>query len=209
MSTITEYVKSGKKLVDILNTMLTEECMFEKVKAKHDLDAGELEERLDDIERNYDFNKEKFDYVDRISTMGFTIQNKFLTVLMYIDSCDLSTYNQVTTILTLASMFNKYGERLAEDFDTKDLYFFATVMVSIPLEQYGTYGYIISRNITRIMNKTNDEEQQRNICYAIFDYCDLFIKEDAKKEEMDMHLDDIVELINNYKVNEKRKSGKI
>lgn len=209
MSTVTEYIKSGKNLADILKAMLEKECLLEIEQAKSKLKEGELEEKLDDIDRNYDFNQEKFDYVNLISNADVIIQKKFLVTLMYIDSCDLSTYNRVATILTLATMFDKFGIKLAESFDTKDLYFLATVMISIPLEKYDTYGYIVSRNITRILNRTSDEEQQRNICYAIFDYCDLFIKLNAKKEEMDMYLDDIVDLINNYKINEKGKSGKI
>ena len=209
MSTITEYIKSGKNLVDILKVMLNEECMIEKQKAKETLSEGELEEKLDDIDRTYDFNREKFDYVNLISTSDVMIQKKFLAALMYIDTCDLSIYNQVTTILTLATMFDKFGMKLAENFDTKDLCFFATTMVSIPLEKYNSYGYMVSRNLTKIKNKTNNEDAQRNICYAIFDYCDLFIKENASKEEMDNYLDDVSTIIDDYKINEKGKSGKL
>lgn len=209
MSTITEYVKKGENLADVLKKMLEEECVFEKSKAERELSEGALEEKLDDIDRTYEFNKEKFHYVNLISNSDVMVQKKFLTALMYIDMCDFSIYNQVTTILTLATMFGKFGAKLAENFDTKDLCFLATAMVSIPLEKYESYGYMISRNITKIMNKTNDEEHQRNICYAIFDYCDLFVEESATNNELDSFLDDIDVLIDSYRVNTKPKSGKL
>lgn len=207
MNNITKQIKTGNNIADVLNEIIELQRVEEHRRANDDLKDGELEERLDDIESNYAFNKEKCAYIYELASKDIKIQRKFLELIMYVDNLDLSNYNTISTILTSAVLLSDL-EGHPEFLSTSDLYLISTAMISIPLDDYKMYGEVLINNkvINSIIAKTDDQNERRNMCYDIFDYCDDCTSNDMTKEELETVINDSLNIIKKYQVKETEKT---
>ena len=200
MDNITKQIRNGKNINNILEEMLEKQKVYEYQMVQERFQDGDLEDRLDDVEANYEFNKEKLKYVADLSNLDVKAQQKFLEMLIYIEELPLSRYNVVSTLLTLAALLNKNNK--AQDLDNEQLFLASSSLISIPLEDYDIYGKVISREeiISKIINKTSMVDEQLNICFSIFDYCDDFISSKTNEEELALAQNEIVKLIEKYEI---------
>lgn len=206
MNNIIKQINSGSNIVDILISMMEEQTKYEYQRASENLTGGSLQEKNDDITSNHYFNKEKIDYIYKLKGKDLKIQRKFLEFIIYVDRLDISRYNALSTILTSSVVLSEL-ENHPELLSISELYFISTAMISIPICNYKMYGDIlINRDIIKdIMLKTNDINEQRNICYSIFDYCDEATTNDMTKEEYECAINDSKNIIKNYQVKETQK----
>lgn len=207
MESIVKELNSGKTLTEILSYMLKMQKINELNKAKENSIDGELEEILDDIESMYMFNLEKLEYVDKLIGKDINTQKKFLEIVMYIDNKKLSNYNTVCSILTSAVMLNELNNH-PEYLSNDELYLITTSMISIPVNDYKMYGDILTdrRIIDNIKGKTDEVDEQRNICYDIFDYCDDYTTNDMSNEQYLESIKDCLKIIKDYEVKTTEKS---
>lgn len=210
MGNIMKEVQKGKDIGEILDEMIEKQRIKEITKAQKELTDGDLEEELDDIENNYLLNKEKVDYVYEIFDRDIEIQRKFIEMIRYIDDLNMTDFNTFTTMLTTAVMLYKLEDH-PEFIPNNQLFVLSTAMVSIPVDDYNKYGDILLNRqlLDDMFIKTDDQNEQRNMCYEIFDYCDEEIYDDMTKEEEAKAINDCLNIVKNYKVVEKEKTNRI
>lgn len=205
-----ELQKGCKNIGEILDEMIEKQRIKEITRAKTELTEGVLEEELDDIENNYLLNKEKVDYAYEIFDRDIEIQRKFIEMIKYIDDLNMTDFNTFTTMLTTAVMLYKLEDH-PEFIPNNQLFVLSTAMVSIPVDDYNKYGDILLNRqlLDDMFIKTDDQNEQRNMCYEIFDYCDEEIYDDMTKEEEAKAINDCLNIVKNYKVVEKEKTNRI
>lgn len=207
MNNIFKQINGGSNICDILISMMKEQKEYEYQMSVVNFKGGDLQDRLDDIESNYEFNKEKPDYIYEIGNRNFKIQRKFLELIIYVDRLDISRYNALSTILASSILLSELEDH-PELLSVPELYLVSTAMISIPICDYKMYGEVlINRDIIRdIMAKTNDENEQRNICYDIFYYCDEDTTNNMTKEQYECAINDSKNIIKDYQVKETQKN---
>src|SRR5574344_1252732 len=201
MGRISKLLNKGVTVSAILESMIKDQKITEIARNKAKYKDGDLEERLDEIESMEAINLEKLDYVNELASRDIKIQRKFLELLLYVDELDISDFNKMSTILTSAVILSKLEDH-PEDLSVDYLYLISTAMISIPEEDYRMYGDVLTnRRISKIIYaKTTDENEQRDICYDIFDYCDENTYADMNKDEYGKAISDCAEIVKQYQV---------
>lgn len=200
MGKLLRQINKGNNISDLLLKMIEDQRKVEIEKANSTLASGELEEKIDDIEKNYEFNKEKYDFIPELFSRDIKIQKKFIETMIYIDDKDLSNYNSLSSILTAGVILSKL-ENNPELLSAEELFLISSSMISVPIENYNVYGEILTNKelLDNIFSKTENEEEQLFICYDILNYCDLYA------DEENMHdkniINDILNVISNFNIN--------
>lgn len=198
MGRIFDRLSKNESIDEILQDMLNKQQLKELKIAKEKYCDGDLEERLDDIELSYQFNMKKIEYVIELAERDIALKRKFMEMVLYIDGLSITEFNKIVTILTNATMLYKLDNH-PEILSNDKFYLASSTLVSIPLESYGVYGEVITEPgvIDNVFNKTNDMEEQRNICYNIFDYCDSLDEEEVMNNRNEV-VNNCKNIIRNY-----------
>lgn len=224
MEKIIRKIEKGQRIYDIVKEMIDYEQTIELSNIALDFKTGKIDKDdyyaiEDDIENSQIFSNEKLEYLEKLCNSDIKLQKEYLKMISYVDDIDTNNYNKVSILLTFAVMLartpnkdNVYDRKLdCEYLDISDLYMLSTAMISIPVNEYDSYTPIIYNNdlLCKIFLKTKCEEEQRNICYNIFEYCDDFMDESMSKENYMNAINDCKNIVNNYKLKEQDKDSRV
>lgn len=163
--------------------------------------GGELEEKIDQIERDFDLNLEKFDYIAELVGRDEAVQRKFMEMALYIDDMDINKGNSLDAILTFGAVISKVPTHV-ELLDNESAFLLTTAMTCLPLADYEAHGAVVSNPavLGSVKAKSDDMEDRRNMIYDMFDYCDDHAYENMTQEEYKAVIKDCLNIVNGYEV---------
>lgn len=163
--------------------------------------GGELEDKVDQIERDFDFNLEKLDFIPELAGRDAMIQRKFTEMALYIDDMDINKGNSLDAILTFGAVISKVPTHV-EFLDNESAFLLATTMTALPLSDYESHGQIVSNSILleSVKTKSSDMKDRRNMIYNMFDYCDAVAYEDMTQAEYKNAIGDCIRIVNSYEI---------
>jgi len=163
--------------------------------------GGELEDKIDQVERDFDFNLEKLDFIPELAGRDAMIQRKFTEMALYIDDMDINKGNSLDAILTFGTVISKVPTHV-ELLDNESAFILSTAMTSLSLSDYESHGQIVSNSILleSVKAKSSDMGDRRNMLYDMFDYCDEVAYEDMSQEEYKKAISDCIGIVNGYEI---------
>lgn len=201
--------KNKNSIFDNLKTQLYTEQLREKKQAYIDLQGGDLEEALDVIESDYTFNLFKLDEVAELASISSEKQKKFIELKLYIEDMGISKKAKLQTILTSAGILNRAGTR-TQDLDNQEFFLLSAIMVPIQLEDYRTYGDVLSHPtiLKSTTDKTQDLNEQLDILNSVLDYCDRNVYEDMLTVDYKRAISDSVKIVHKFQIQPKKNVSK-
>lgn len=163
--------------------------------------GGELEDKIDQVERDFDINLEKLDFVSELVGRDAMVQRKFTEMALYIDDMDINKGNSLDAILTFGAVISKVPTHV-ELLDNESAYILCTAMTSLPLNDYESYGQIVSSPIIleSVKAKSSDMIDRRNMIYDMFDYCDEAAYENMTPEDYKSAIGDCISIVDSYEI---------
>ncbi len=169
--------------------------------------GGELEDKIDQVERDFDINLEKLDFVSELVGRDAAIQRKFTEMALYIDDMDINKGNSLDAILTFGAVLSKVPTHV-ESLDNESAFILTTAMASLPLSDYESHGQIVSSPVIleSVKTKSSDMRDRRNMIYDMFDYCDDVAYEEMTQEEYRNAIKDCIGIVNSYEIEDPTKT---
>lgn len=186
---------------DVLYERLKKQRLEDLALVQQKYTGGELEEKIDQIERDFDFNLEKFDYIAELVGRDEAVQRKFMEMALYIDDMDINKGNSLDAILTFGAVISKVPTHV-ELLDNESAFLLTTSMTCLPLADYEAHGAVVSNPavLESVKAKSDDMKDRRNMIYNMFDYCDDYAYENMTQEEYKEVIKDCLNIVNSYEV---------
>lgn len=190
-------------LYDRLKKQRSEDLAFVEQKYA----GGELEEKIDQVERDFDLNLEKLDFIAELAGRDEAVQRKFMEMALYIDDMDINKGNSLDAILTFGAVISKVPTHV-ELLDNESAFLLTTAMTCLPLSDYEAHGAVVSNPavLESVKAKSDDMKDRRNMIYDMFDYCDDFAYENMTQEEYKAVIKDCLNIVNGYEVKTQNKT---
>ena len=186
---------------DVLYERLKSQRLEDLLVVSQKYEGGELEDKVDQVERDFDFNLEKLDFIPELVGRDAAIQRKFTEMALYIDDMDINKGNSLDAILTFGAAISKVPTHV-ELLDNESAFILCTAMTFLPLKDYESHGQIVSNSILleSVKAKSSDMKDRRNMLYDMFDYCDEVAYEDMSQEEYKNAIKDCIGIVNSYEI---------
>ena len=186
---------------DVLYERLKSQRLEDLVVVSQKYEGGELEDKVDQVERDFDFNLEKLDLIPELTGRDVAIQRKFTEMALYIDDMDINKGNSLDAILTFGAVISKVPTHI-ELLDNESAFILATAMTSLPLNDYESYGQIVSSPVLleSVKAKSSDMKDRRNMIYDMFDYCDEAAYENMTPEDYKSAIGDCISIVDSYEI---------
>lgn len=186
---------------DVLYERLKRQRLEDLVVVNQKYVGGELEDKIDQVERDFDINLEKLDFVSELVGRDAPVQRKFTEMALYIDDMDINKGNSLDAILTFGAVISKVPTHV-ELLDNESAFILTTAMTSLPLSDYESHGQIVSSPILleSVKAKSSDMRDRRNMIYDMFDYCDAVAYENMTQEEYKNAIKDCIGIVNSYEI---------
>lgn len=201
MKKIFDSVNEQCTVYDAIYDCLNKQKSEDRKNVKEKYSGGLTEEKIDQVEHDYDINIDKLNYIPDLTFMDEAFQKKFTQVALYIDYMDLDLGRKLDAILSFAALINNAPEQV-EMLENEKCYLLSTAMSSLPVSDYQAYGTLLTNEnlLDSIIEKTDNMNERRKIVYDLFDYCDDFVYDDMSKDELNIAISNCNNFIDNYKV---------
>ena len=198
--------RRGNSVFDELKDRVYHQKLVEEHIASRHKQSGELEEAMDIIESEFVLNLFKIDDVCELASMSEEVQRKFISQKLFVEGMNISEKAKLQSILTTASILGRVNTRV-QDLQDSELYLLAGAMVQMPLEDYGTYGDVLSHPalLKSVLEKTTDLDEQLDICSQVVNYCDNCYHIEGSQVDYQSAIKDALNVVGNYQVKEKGK----
>ena len=207
MEKIYDTLSKGLSFASAFKIVLDSQKQHDLLYVNNKYSDGYREDKVDQVEREYNMNLKKLDYADKLSSLDKSVQEKFSKTYLYIDKLGLDTGRKIETILTLAVLCNKAPKQV-ESLDEEELYLVSTLFTSIPVhdktddDQYKLYSPVVCDDVilSSVMNKTNDMNERRAILRELLSYCDYSVSALMNVFEYKNVLKTSLNIVKNYNV---------
>lgn len=191
----------GLSIRDILYDRLKIQRLEDLALVNRKYTDGELEDKIDQVESDFDFALEKLDFVAELGGRDELIQRKFTEIVLYIDDMDINKGNSLDTILTFGVIISKVPTHI-ELLEKESAFILASAMKGLPFSEYESHGVIVSNPtlLDSIKSKTDDMDDRRDMIYDMFDYCADCAYENMTQEDYELAIKECIEIVNNYQI---------
>lgn len=145
---------------------------------------GEKEEKLDQIEIDYDLLFNKLAYIPELIGRDENLQRKFAEVFIYIDDLNMDLSKKLDVIASYACVISLIPTHV-ELLNNENSFLLALSFIGLPIENYSSYGAILSNEtvLNSINSNATNINDKKNIIYNMLNYCDLYVYDDMNEND--------------------------
>jgi hypothetical protein len=184
-------------------TLSIRDALYEKLKLQRDEDfdtvyrkytGGEREEKVDQIERDFDFNLDKLDLIYELEGKLEDVRLKFAEMALYIDDKSINKGNGLDVLLTYGALLSRFSD-LIMPLESESAYLLSTAMICAPVSQYEN---LINPVIVECNRSLPTNEYGRELLYELFDYMDDFYYVGMSTNEFLKVISDCINIVKKY-----------